>query len=110
MTSDFIAAKCGFTVANQAEGRGISSVFCGDLLSWAMGSCPEGAAWCTVMGSVNTIAVASLADAACVILCHGATLMDDALQKAKQAEITVLTTDLPEFDAALAIHNACKEL
>ena len=41
--------------------------FCCDLLSVAMGKAPAGCAWVTVMGNMNTLAVATLADAACGI-------------------------------------------
>ena len=48
--------------------RSITKPFCCDLLSIAMGRAPAGCAWVTVMGNLNTLAVAALADAACVIL------------------------------------------
>ena len=46
--------------------------FCCDLLSIAMGQAPSGSAWVTVMSNLNTLAVASLADVACVILAENA--------------------------------------
>lgn len=98
-----MAEQCGFTTANEAEIREVKHVFCGDLLSWVMGRAAEGDAWCTVMGSVNSIAVASLADCACIVLCHGAVLMDDALEKAKQQGINVYLTEQNEFEAAKSI-------
>ncbi|MEG0484378.1 MAG: hypothetical protein RR576_02945 [Oscillospiraceae bacterium] len=101
-----MANICGFTAASEGEPRLINGIFTGDLLSWAMGRAGEDNAWCTVMGSINTIAVTSLADCACVVLCHGASLMDDALAKAKEQGINVYLTDLPEFEASLAIARA----
>ncbi|MBT9777222.1 hypothetical protein GPL15_11990 [Clostridium sp. MCC353] len=94
-----------FGVVNIGDGtdRSITKPFCCDLLSVAMGRAPEGCAWVTVMGNMNTLAVASLADAAVVIMAEGAVLDDVALKKAKEQEITVLKTDLPIFDAALAV-------
>lgn len=76
-----------------------------DLLSIAMGRMPLGAAWVTVMGNVNTLAVASLTDAACIILAEGSKLDEMAVNKAKEQGITVLATDLPVFDAALSIYQ-----
>lgn len=86
-------------------GREIAKVFCCDLLSIAMGKAPAGCAWVTVMGNMNTLAVASLADAACVIMAEGAHLDPTALNKAKQQGIAVMETGLPIFDAALLIHQ-----
>lgn len=83
----------------------ITTPFCCDLLSIAMGKAPEGCAWVTVMGNINTLAVAALADAACIILAEGISLDDAALQKAKEQEITVLRTEKPVFDGALAVYG-----
>ena len=85
--------------------REITVPFCCDLLSIAMGRAPAGSAWVTVMANMNTLAVASLTDAACVILAEGAALDDLCLQKAKTQGITVFETALPVFDAALKIHE-----
>ena len=52
--------------------RDITVPFCCDLLSIAMGQAPSGSAWVTVMSNLNTLAVASLADVACVILAENA--------------------------------------
>lgn len=79
--------------------------YCCDLLSIAMSRAPEGCAWVTVMGNINTLAVASLTDAACVVLAEGASLDEAALKKAKEQEITVLKTEKPIFEAALMIYR-----
>lgn len=101
-------AECGkFSVLNLGEDldRDITRPFCCDLLSIAMGKAPEGSAWVTVMGNMNTLAVASLADVACVIMAEGAVLDEAAAQKAKQQQMTVLATGEPIFEAALAIYR-----
>lgn len=85
--------------------RTISKVYCCDLLSIAMGRAPAGSAWVTVMANMNTLAVASLTDAACVILAEGAVLDDTCIQKAKAQGICVFETELPVFDAALKIYE-----
>lgn len=94
-----------FGVVNTGGGleREITKPFCCDLLSIAMGRAPEGCAWVTVMGNMNTLAVASLADAACVIMAEGAVLDDVARKKAADQEITVLETEESIFEAALAV-------
>ena len=79
-----------FKVVNQGDGlnREITTPFCCDLLSIAMGRAPAGCAWVTVMGNMNTLAVAALTDAACVILAEGAVLDEVAKKKAADQEIT----------------------
>ncbi len=96
-----------FTVLNIGENlsQQITKPFCCDLLSICMSKTPEGAAWVTVMGNVNTLAVLSLTDAACIILAENAVFDDVALEKAKQQGITVFHTEAPVFEAALEIHK-----
>ncbi len=106
MTTGQLPAVCGFRVLVPGEDREIEGIFAGDLLSWAMGRAKEGDAWFTVMGNVNAVAVAALADCACIVLCHGAAADDTALARAQQNGVQLLATDLPEFEASLALAKA----
>lgn len=74
-----------------------------------MGKAPAGCAWVTVMGNMNTLAVATLADAACIILAEGAALDETARKKAEQQDIMVLATEKPVFEAALWVGSRCRE-
>ncbi len=99
---------CGvFEVVNVGEDveREIGVPFCCDLLSIAMSRAPAGCAWVTVMGNMNTLAVASLTDAACIVMAEGARLDEVAMKKAKDQGITVMGTELPIFDAAFKIYQ-----
>ena len=88
--------------------REISKVFCCDLLSIAMGKAPADCVWVTVMGNKNTLAVATLADAACIVLAEGIGMDEGTLEKAADEGVAILTTELPVFDIALEIHEACR--
>ena len=68
----------------------VSGCYIGDLLSWVMGRAKAGDAWLTVMGNISALAVASLADTACIILTENAWLDEDAKRKADQQGICVL--------------------
>ncbi|MCR5848215.1 MAG: hypothetical protein K6G75_08880 [Lachnospiraceae bacterium] len=94
-----------FTLLSDAKDTEITGVFCCDLLSVAMGKAPSGSAWVTVMANVNTLAVASLTDVACIILAEGVTFEASLIEKARDEGISVFKTDLPVFDAALLINN-----
>ncbi len=108
MTLAELAQKCDFIIENEGEEEiAFTSVYCCDLLSLVMGRAPAGCAWVTVMGNVNSIAVAVLADVACIILAEGASLDKLALERAKEQGITVLRTTLPVFESALLIHEYC---
>lgn len=101
-----------FEVVNEGEDldKKITTPFCCDLLSIAMGKAPSGCAWVTVMGNVNTLAVAVLAEAACVIMAEGISLDESAVKKAAEQKITVLKTEIPVFEAALLVHNKQEEI
>ena len=108
MTVQQLIDSSGFSPVNasgDAGDRAISGVYCCDLLSIAMGHAPADCAWVTVMANMNTLADAALADVACVVLAEGAALDDASAEKAKLQGITVLSTDLPVFDAALRVHT-----
>ena len=107
MTVDELIDSGLFTLVNKGDfpETEISRIFCCDLLSIAMSRASAGCAWVTVMGNMNTLAVASLSDAACIILAEGVNLDDVAMSKALQQGITVLKTDLPVFEAAIKIHE-----
>ena len=108
MTVKELIEKTGFSVIHVAEGAAeteITKAYCCDLLSVAMSRVPEGAAWVTVMSNLNTLAVASLTEAACVIIAEGAAIDEPVRAKAAQQDITLLSTELPVFDAALKIYN-----
>ena len=111
MTVTELADRSGFEAVNLGDGleREITTPFCCDLLSIAMSRAPAGCAWVTVMGNMNTLAVAALTDAAAVILAEGAALDEAAAKKAADQEITVLKTEEPIFEAALKIYNFMRE-
>ena len=104
MTVRDLIDKNWYKVVNEGDetDRGIEKVFCCDLLSIAMGKAPSGCAWVTVMGNINTLAVATLTDAAVVILAENAQLDENAAAKAAQQGVTVLLIE-QNASAALSI-------
>ncbi len=96
----------GFVAVNLPEDdREVSSVFCCDLLSLVMSRAPADCAWVTVMGNVNTAAVALLADVACIIVAESCAVDTDMLEKVREKEIAVFKTELPVFEAACAVQK-----
>lgn len=85
--------------------REISDVYIGDLLSWVMGRAKADDAWITIMSNVNILAVASLADTACIILAEGVTVDEDIKSTAIDKEINILSTDMSIYEAAVALND-----
>ncbi len=80
--------------------RQVTGGYCGDLLSWVMGRAQSGDCWFTIMGNLNAIAVAFLADCACIVLCENATLDEDAKARAEMQDVTVLATEENSYKLA----------
>lgn len=83
--------------------RTVSGAYIGDLLSWVMGRATADCAWITIMSNVNVVAVASLVDVSCIVLCEGVTLTDDVLNTAMAKDINVFTTDLTAYELSQRI-------
>ncbi len=105
MTVKTIAEKLGliFLCGESLAERPVSGCYCGDLLSWVMSRAQKGDAWLTVMGNINSIGVAVLADIACIILTENAAFDLPALEKARQNEVIVLQTEKNTYETAAAI-------
>lgn len=86
--------------------RPVTGGYVGDFLSWVMGRAGENSAWITVMGNINAVAVALLADVSCIILCDNAPLDEDAKIRAEENHIPVLRSSRPAFALALSLGKA----
>lgn len=84
----------------------VDKVYCCDLLSIVMGKAPQNAAWVTIMGNINSVAVASLAEIGAIILADGIKPDENAVKKAEENGINIFVSDEPIFETALKIHKA----
>ena len=104
MTVNELAAMPGFKTVSLPDGdREINNIYIGDLLSWVMGRAKADGAWITIMSNINIVAVASLADVACIILAEGVTLDSTVAQTAEMKGVNVLTSDLPAYETAMLL-------
>ena len=88
--------------------REITDCYIGDLLSWVMGRAPSDSIWLTVMGNINSIAVASLADVSCIVLVENAALDEDAKAKAAALDITILQSEENAYHLSTKIYELLK--
>ena len=104
MTVKGLAEAMGLEVLTAGDlDRPVTGGYCGDLLSWVMGRAQAGDAWITVMGNVNAVAVAVLADTACILLAEDSPLDDSARQRAESQEVTVLRGSKTIYQLALEL-------
>ena len=76
----------------------VTGAYACDLLSWVIGRAKENDALVTVMTNINVIAVAVMADLSCVILTEGVSLDENALKKAKENDVPVLSSDKTTYE------------
>lgn len=104
MTVKELCKTCDFEVCCMPfPEREVKGAYIGDLLSWVMGRANEDNAWITIMSNVNVVAVATLADTACVILAEGVKLEQNIIDVAKEKGVNILYSLLPSFETAVKI-------
>ena len=104
MTVKELAEKLDLKVLVEDDlDREVTDCYVGDLLSWVMGRAPADSAWLTVMGNINSIAVATLADVACIILVENAALDENARTKAEMHGVNILTTEENSYNLAVKL-------
>lgn len=90
------------TDENASLNREIQGVYACDLLSWAMAKVPTGAVWSTVHTNLNVVAVASLTDAACIVIPEGISVEPETLARANREEVVILSAK--DSAAQIVIH------
>lgn len=93
--------QLGLETVCDASPRDICGCYIGDLLSWVMGRAQQGCAWITVMSNANVAAVASMTDAACVVLCEGATADEELLQRAQKLGLPIFRSEKTAYELAV---------
>ncbi len=101
MTVKQLALHQGFSpVTIPDPDREIKNVYIGDLLSWVMGRAQEDDAWITIMSNINVVAVASLADTACVILAEDVILDETTIKTATEKGINIISSPQSAYQVA----------
>ena len=104
MTVKELSEMQGFRSVAMPDGdREISGIYIGDLLSWVMGRAKADDAWITIMSNINIVAVASLADVACIILAEGVNLDSSVTEAARAKGVNIIASQLPAYETAVAL-------
>ena len=105
MTLSELCEKLPLQVVTGETAAEFNGIYAGDLLSRAMSHVKFDNLWITIMSNTNVIAVASLTEAAAVILAEGVELLPEALEAAEDNGITVLSSDLTVYELCIRIHE-----
>lgn len=90
-------------LAVPAPDRTVSGGYIGDLLSWVMGRAQSGDAWITIMSNINIVAVAALADVACIILAEDVVPGEDVIRTAGQKGVNLYSTPKTAYETAVSL-------
>lgn len=83
----------------------ITRGFTGDLLSFVMGSAPEGALWVTIQNHVNVAAVAILKEIPLILLASGRSPSPELREQCIKEKIALATVDMDSFDLCGVLHG-----
>ena len=101
MTVNEMAQSLGLTALSEPNGeRNVSGAYIGDLLSWVMGKAQTDNVWITIMSNINIVAVASLADVACIVLAEGVTVDETIRTTAEAKGINLYTSEKTAYELA----------
>lgn len=91
------------TIAAGNLDREITNCYICDMLSYVMARAQYGDAWITVQTNVNVVAVAALADCACVIVPEDIPVEPATVKRAAEHEVTILSAPQTAFEIAYEI-------
>jgi hypothetical protein len=93
-------------VQTEFEDTPLEGAYTSDLLSDVMANAREGGALITIQAHKNTVAVATLANITCIIICNRRPLPEDMLGAAKDEGIAVLLTAENQFTVSGKLYAA----
>ncbi|MDD2414105.1 MAG: AraC family transcriptional regulator [Eubacteriaceae bacterium] len=96
-----------FVLLNESvdTNREIETGYVGDLLSWVMANADNGCAWVTIQTHLNTIAVATLLEMACIIIPEDADVEVETIAKATEEGIPIIKTALNAYEVCTFLGN-----
>lgn len=103
MKTEIIAEKLGLELIAGDAPAEFSGVYAGDFLSRAMSRVRDGDLWITIMNNINVIAVASLTEAAAVILAEGVTMDKFVLDAASEKGVAV-------YSSTSTVYEICRDI
>ena len=105
MTVNELVAHIDATLICGSADKAFDGVYVGDLLSRAMSRVEADNLFITIMANTNVIAVASLTEAAAVVLAEDVKLPEEAIEAANTNGITVLSSPLTAYELSIRIHD-----
>ena len=110
MTIKDIAQKLEAKICqSEFEDTDVTGAYTSDLLSDVMAYAREGGALITIQAHKNTVAVATLVNVSCIIICNNRPLPEDMLESAKDEGIAILLTKENQFTVSGKLYDLLRE-
>jgi hypothetical protein len=110
MTIKEISAALGAEIAQKEfDDDEVQGAYTSDLLSDVMAYAKEGGALITIQAHKNTVAVATLVNINCIIICNNRPLPEDMLEAAKDEGIAVLLTKENQFTVSGKLYEILRK-
>lgn len=93
-------------ITGEYEDRDVLFGYVSDMLSDVMGHAPADSALITILAHENVLAVALLRDISIIILVNGRKPDSRTLEKAREEDIIIGTTDLSAFEVAGLLYSS----
>lgn len=90
----------GTLQAGELKNAEVSGAYTSDLLSDVMAHAADGQALVTIQAHKNTIAVASLYGAPCIVICNDRPIPADMAEAASAEGIALMVTGLNQFEVS----------
>lgn len=99
--------ECKIACGAGGADREVNGCYICDLLSIAMSKVQKDNVWITVQSNINIAAIATLSEAACVIICEGFGPDDNTVKRAEAENIPILTSEKSAYELAkiIAVHG-----
>ncbi len=108
MTVKKFAVYNGYKIlscAEMSEDREITGVYICDLLSMAMANIQDGELWITVHTNLNIIAIASLANASCIVIPEGIEIDEITINRAQEKEVIIVQASERSYDICINFYH-----
>ncbi len=92
------------TITREGSVRVVTGGFVGDVLSHVMSGARPGNAWVTVQTHENVVAVATVADVSCVIVCQR-DIPAETVQRAESEGVILLWSDRTAFEVSGRVYR-----
>lgn len=109
ITLESIAEKIGLKLICGSLDKEVTGCYAGDLLSWVMSHAQYGDIWITIMSNINTVAVASLTECACVVLAEGVMPDNDVIKVAEEKDISLFSDSRSTYELCCLVGQYLKE-